>query len=38
MHPRPPGTHYEETNSIGRSAAALLLGAYEEMLAEYAGR
>ncbi|HBL16371.1 MAG TPA: hypothetical protein DD417_06325 [Elusimicrobia bacterium] len=32
MLPRPPGTHYEETNSIGRSAAPLLLDAARELL------
>lgn len=32
MHPRPPGTHYEETNSLGRSATPLVLEAAEELL------
>lgn len=34
MTPRPPGTHYEETNSIGRRATGILLRAAEELLQE----
>jgi len=33
MLPKPKGTHYEETNSIGPSAAPLLLKAFDELLA-----
>ncbi|MEK7859185.1 MAG: neutral/alkaline non-lysosomal ceramidase N-terminal domain-containing protein [Elusimicrobiota bacterium] len=33
MEPRMPGTHYEETNSIGPAASGLLLKAYDELLA-----
>lgn len=32
MSPRPKGHHYEETNSVGRSATPLLIGAMEEVL------
>ncbi|MBI4386766.1 MAG: neutral/alkaline non-lysosomal ceramidase N-terminal domain-containing protein [Elusimicrobia bacterium] len=32
MLPKPKGHHYEETNSIGPSATAILLKAYEELL------
>ena len=32
MTPHPPGTHYEETNSIGRSATKIILGAFDELL------
>ncbi|MHB2025820.1 MAG: neutral/alkaline non-lysosomal ceramidase N-terminal domain-containing protein [Elusimicrobiota bacterium] len=32
MLPRLPGDHYEETNSIGPSAAKILLGAYKDIL------
>lgn len=32
MTPKPEGTHYEETNSIGRRAAPLLLEAIDELL------
>jgi hypothetical protein len=32
MHPRPPGTHYEETNSAGKEAAGRLLEAYDRLL------
>jgi hypothetical protein len=32
MEPHPPGTHYEETNSIGPSAAPLLMKAARELL------
>ena len=32
MAPRPPGTHYEETNSIGPSATQILLRGYDELL------
>lgn len=32
MHPRPEGTHYEETNSIGKAAAKALITAMEELL------
>ncbi|OGR90728.1 MAG: hypothetical protein A3J74_05760 [Elusimicrobia bacterium RIFCSPHIGHO2_02_FULL_57_9] len=32
MEPRPSGTHYEETNSIGPSATRMLMQAYGEML------
>lgn len=32
MLPKPPGTHYEETNSIGRRATPILLSALEALL------
>jgi hypothetical protein len=32
MHPRPKGTHYEETNSTGRRTAPLILEACRELL------
>lgn len=32
MEPHPPGTHYEETNSIGPAAAGILLKALEGLL------
>ena len=32
MEPHPPGTHYEETNSIGPSASGILLKAIDELL------
>ncbi len=32
MSPHPPGTHYEETNSIGPRAAGLVLGAADALL------
>jgi hypothetical protein len=32
MIPHPPGTHYEETNSIGPSAAPAVVGAAEDLL------
>lgn len=34
MTPKPPGTHYEETNSIGRRATGILLKAAGELLRE----
>lgn len=32
MLPKPPGTHYEETNSIGPRATGIILGAADELL------
>ncbi|MFA5139820.1 MAG: hypothetical protein WC728_11370 [Elusimicrobiota bacterium] len=32
MHPRPPGTHYEETNSVGKETTGRLLQAYDRLL------
>jgi hypothetical protein len=32
MLPEPPGDHYEETNSIGRSATSIELKAARELL------
>ncbi|MBI2362980.1 MAG: hypothetical protein HYV15_06330 [Elusimicrobia bacterium] len=32
MLPKPPGTHYEETNSIGPRAAGIIIGAAEDLL------
>lgn len=32
MAPQPPGTHYEETNSIGPSSTALILKAFDDLL------
>ena len=32
MLPKPPGTHYEETNSIGPRATGIILGAAEDLL------
>lgn len=32
LHPRPPGHHYEETNSVGRSASGIVLDAAERLL------
>jgi len=32
MLPKPKGTHYEETNSIGRRATGIILGAAESLL------
>jgi hypothetical protein len=32
MTPKPKGTHYEETNSIGRQVTGLLLEAYKKLL------
>lgn len=34
LEPHPPGTHYEETNSIGIRATRIILGAAEELLRE----
>lgn len=34
MLPKPPGTHYEETNSIGPRATKIILNAADELLAE----
>lgn len=34
MLPKPPGTHYEETNSIGPRATDIILDAAHELLAE----
>lgn len=34
MEPRPPGDHYEETNSLGLKTAELLTGALSEILGE----
>lgn len=34
MSPRPPGTHYEETNSVGSLVAPILLEAYDKLLGE----
>lgn len=34
LDPHPPGTHYEETNSIGRRATRLILDAAEELSRE----
>lgn len=34
MLPKPPGTHYEETNSIGPRATDIILNAADELLAE----
>lgn len=34
MLPKPPGTHYEETNSIGPRATDIILGAAHELLSE----
>lgn len=34
MLPKPPGTHYEETNSIGPRATDIILNAAAELLAE----
>lgn len=33
MEPRMPGTHYEETNSIGPAASGILMKAFDELLA-----
>lgn len=32
LHPRPPGHHYEETNSVGKSATKIILDAAERLL------
>ena len=32
MEPKPEGDHYEETNSLGKKTAPLILGALEELL------
>ncbi|MBI4056467.1 MAG: hypothetical protein HY399_02860 [Elusimicrobia bacterium] len=34
MSPRPPGHHYEETNSVGKRAAGIILKAVQELLAK----